>query len=110
LLDSIERKSFLMPVDLMSNIENFINCYGSQADLTRLQKISSPMHLINRFRFLLPANNGELFRSINEDHVTSFLRYVDKYCNAEQRRATKLIVGIITREHLPKNVDEDRHF
>ncbi|MCS5711015.1 hypothetical protein [Candidatus Berkiella aquae] len=110
LLDSIEHKSFLMPANLMNNIEQFINRYGSQSDLQRLQKISSPMHLVSRFRFLLPANNGELFRSINEDHVTSFLRFTEKYWNAEQQRATKLIVGIITKEQLPKNADEDHVF
>jgi len=108
LLDSIEKKSFIMPADLMSNIEKFIELYGSEADLKRLQKIASPIYVINKFNFLLPPNPNELFRYMNDENVTAFLRFAEKYWSAQEVEAVKLVVGIITRDNVPKNAAEDK--
>lgn len=107
LLDSIEKKSFILPADLMSNLEKYIRYYGSEEDLKRLQKIASPIHVIRKFSFLEKAKESEIFRKIDEDNVTSFLRYAEKYWSNEQVKAIKLVVGIITRDNLPKNAQED---
>ncbi|MGE3320259.1 MAG: hypothetical protein AB7I18_13280 [Candidatus Berkiella sp.] len=107
LLDSIEKKSFIMPADLMSNIEKFIELYASKEDLKRLQQILSPIYVIKKFNFLLPPNENELFRHINDENVTAFLRYAEKYWSGEEVVAVKLVVGIITRDNVPKNAAED---
>lgn len=108
LLDSIEKKSFIMPADMMSNIEKFIELYASKADLKRLQQIASPIYVIKQFSFLLPPNENEIFRHINDENVTAFLRYAEKYWSATEADAVKLVVGIITRDNVPKNVTEDK--
>lgn len=107
LLDSIEKKSFILPADLMSNLEKYIKYYGSEEDLKRLQEIASPIHVIRKFSFLQKPNENEIFRKIDEDNVTAFLRYAEMYWSAEQVSAIKLVVGIITRDNLPKNSTED---
>lgn len=107
LLDSIENKSFLLPANLMNNVEKYIEYYGSAADLKRLQEISSPFYVLRKFNFLTPPKNGELFRQIDDDNVIAFLRFADKYWSPEQVAAVKVIVGIITRDNIPKNATED---
>ncbi len=107
LLDSIENKSFLLPANLMNNLEKYIQYYGSEADLKRLQQIASPLYVIRKFNFLVPPKNDDLFREIDDDNVTAFLRYAEKYWSEEQVTAVKVIVGIITRTNIPKNAAED---
>jgi hypothetical protein len=107
LLDSIEKKSFLLPANIMNNVEKYIQHYGNKADLLRLQQIASPLYVIRKFNFLTPPKSDNLFRKIDDDNVTAFLRYAEKYWQTEQVSAVKVIVGIITRDNMPKNAAED---
>lgn len=107
LMNSITQQSYLLTPDLMSNIQLFISTYGKKSDIDKLNALSDPINVLQKFEFLQAAKEEDAVRHLNEDAIFSFLQFAQKYWTQEQYQAVKAIVDIIMKESFPTKENDN---
>lgn len=103
LFESIQKKVFLLPNNLLKDIELFIQEYGSKELLSKFRIINKPINILKEFKFLNPQEDDAAVRTLNEDNVHAFLTFAEKYWTEEEYLAAKEISKLILREWVPSS-------
>ncbi len=101
LFESIQNKVFLLPNNLLIDIQKFVIEYGSPEMVRSFEKMNQPLNILKKFKFLHPPNDNEEDRRLNEDSVHAFLTFSKKYWSDEQCFAAEEIMKLITQEQVP---------
>jgi len=101
LFESIQNKVFLLPNNLLVDMQKFVTEYGPPEMVDEFQRINQPLNILKKFTFLHPQNEIDDDRRLNEDSVHAFLTFAKKYWSKEQYLAAEEMMKVITREQVP---------
>ncbi|MGD9592820.1 MAG: hypothetical protein AB7V32_09900, partial [Candidatus Berkiella sp.] len=107
MLNSIQAKSFNFQEGLINSLEKFMELYGEKSDLEKFKIISDPITILQKFDFLMPANESNDFFVINDDAIITFKNFAHKYWPAKQQNAIEAILNIINKSDIPADESED---